>query len=323
MASGRMISVAFFQSETIASLPRTTRYFFVGLFTNADDQGRMKAHPALLRSRIYPYDDVPLDEIDSDIAALEAGDFIIRYETEGRCFVQIKNWWRYQHPRWAWPSEYPPPEGWEDRYHYRQGNRIIDHNWAATPEANDDEPDGASDTGPTVEPPRGHDGNSVEPAPNGNDNGNDNGNAEKPGAPPPEKPKPRRRKQPEEPPKEPTPLAVARYRTIARMYPDKAIWPEINSVIGEDETNLAFWEKVMKAWIACGWSKRNVKGMMEWYVRRELPTTSKKGANNGANRASGGAPGSARVQSLPASPDDPADIERKRAAMRAHNAARG
>ena len=150
MASRRMIDPAFWQSETVAALPVEMRYFFIGLFSNADDQGRMKAHPALIRSKLYPFDDIDLDTITGYLKRLDAGDFIIMYSVDGKDCLQIRNWWKYQRPRWAWPSELPPPDGWRDRVCYRKGNAVVKSNWD-NPDANQDSDSDKS--GATVAPP--------------------------------------------------------------------------------------------------------------------------------------------------------------------------
>ena len=58
MPTRRMIDPEIWQSETIAALTRDQRLLFIGLFSNADDQGRLRAHPALIRSLVFPYDDI-------------------------------------------------------------------------------------------------------------------------------------------------------------------------------------------------------------------------------------------------------------------------
>ena len=40
--------------------------------------------------------------------------------------------------------------------------------------------------------------------------------------------------------------------------------------------DLEFWEKVMSSWLQHGWNRRNVAGMVDWYNRREIPSTGKK-----------------------------------------------
>ena len=127
--SRRMIDPSFWQSETVARLPISARYLFIGLFSNADDQGRMKANVALIRAKVFPLDDIGLDAIAADLDKLEAGQFILRYETNGSRYLQVVNWWKYQRHTWAMPSELPAPEGWTDRACYRKGNVVVKSNW--------------------------------------------------------------------------------------------------------------------------------------------------------------------------------------------------
>jgi hypothetical protein len=98
-------------------------------------------------------------------------------------------------------------------------------------------------------------------------------------APAPPPPKKRGGKQPKEPP----PPAVARYRSIAELYPARALWPGIAQVVGERPEDLDRWGRTIMAYMACGWNKRNVKGMMEWFAKGELPNT-RGGNGNGSHR---------------------------------------
>jgi len=80
----------------------------------------------------------------------------------------------------------------------------------------------------------------------------------------------------------PPPPAVTAYREVARRFPDKELWSDIASVVGESEADLTLWRQIVHGYIACGWNKLNVKAMLEFFKRRELP-----GANgNGARRTS-------------------------------------
>ncbi len=162
MASRRMIDPAFWQSETVASFSFFQRLFFTGLFSNADDQGRLKAHPVLLRSLVFPYDDFPASEIEDAIEAFSESGSIIAYIIDGVAYLQLTNWWRWQHQGWAWPSKLPPPPDWTDRHHYRKGNVQVYENWpghenTAGPVEDDD--------GAEVAPERGQSGATVGPAP--------------------------------------------------------------------------------------------------------------------------------------------------------------
>jgi hypothetical protein len=159
-----MIDPAFWKSERVASLSIEHRYLFIGLIANADDQGRMKAHPALIRSAVYAYDDIQLETIEAGLQAIAQQGGIILYAAEGTQYLQIRKWWTYQNPRWAWPSDYPPPDGWQDRLRYRRGNEVVTVNW--------DSPDSEPNPAPppvegdlSADPERDQSGTTVEPAP--------------------------------------------------------------------------------------------------------------------------------------------------------------
>lgn len=129
MTKRRMIDPAFWQSESMAHLTTDQRFLFIGLFSNADDQGRLKGHPALIRNAIFPFDDPSLSKIQDDLNAIEAIGSITQYKAGGKTLIQINGWWDYQSPPWAYPSEIPAPEGWQDRLKYRKDSKVIMDNW--------------------------------------------------------------------------------------------------------------------------------------------------------------------------------------------------
>lgn len=130
MPTRRMIDPAIWQSESMAELTRDQRLLFIGLFSNADDQGRLRGNANLIRSQVFPFDDdLSSDQIKRDLEAIAAQDCIIIYEVDGKELIQIIKWWDYQSPQWAYPSKYPAPLGWNDRLRYRQDNRVIVYNW--------------------------------------------------------------------------------------------------------------------------------------------------------------------------------------------------
>jgi len=171
MPSRRMIHPDFWRSESMARLTERQRLLFIGLISNADDQGRIRAHPALIRSDVYPFDDKPLDDIEADLNQIADVGSIQLYDVDGKRYCQILGWWVYQKPKWAWPSDIPAPDGWTDRLRYRVGNKPVKENWEGD-EGDDDadtERDGdeaepfPSET--TVEPPRSHSETTPESAP--------------------------------------------------------------------------------------------------------------------------------------------------------------
>lgn len=174
-----MIDPAFWESHTIAKLARCARLTFVGLFSNADDQGRMKAHPALLRSRLYPYDDISIADVEEELQGIAATGAIQLYEVEGTRYLQITGWWKYQHPRWAWPSDIPAPDDWLDRVRYRQGNKVVEDNWEGDSTVVPQWDDSGTDAKPA---PRDRDSGSIRDSDRDTEDANADG---KPSAPTP------------------------------------------------------------------------------------------------------------------------------------------
>ncbi len=129
MPSRRMIDPGLWQSYTMAKLTRNQRLLFIGLFSNADDQGRLKGHPLFIRSVVFPFDDIALDEIERDLAAIEAIGSIQPYKMDGEIYIQLVGWWDYQAPQWAYPSRIVAPPGWADRLRYRKGGEVHHVQW--------------------------------------------------------------------------------------------------------------------------------------------------------------------------------------------------
>ena len=71
--------------------------------------------------------------------------------------------------------------------------------------------------------------------------------------------------------------AVIAYRDVAHRTPDAAVRKDIAQAVGDAPGDVQFWREVVHDWIACDWRKGNVKGMLDWYGRGELPATGKNG----------------------------------------------
>jgi len=115
MARRRMIDPKFWASEKVGKLTFRQRLFLIGLFSNADDEGRLIGAPTLLRSTIFPYDDIPIEEIEKDLAALERTKdrpgSLVRYEIDGSKFIALTNWKKYQTINRPQKSLLPEPKG--------------------------------------------------------------------------------------------------------------------------------------------------------------------------------------------------------------------
>jgi hypothetical protein len=120
------------QSESVSELTFRQRDLWTRLILSVDDQGRCQANPALIRSMVWPLEDIAIKDVKADLNTLAEKKFILLYEVDGKKYLQIINWREYQsQSEWLGASEYPAPEGWEDRYRYHgKGNAIIkSDNW--------------------------------------------------------------------------------------------------------------------------------------------------------------------------------------------------
>jgi len=131
MANRRMISSGYFEDEFTGELNYLERLLWIGLIVSiADDQGRMYDSTALIRAKVFLYDDIKDEQVESALNKLAKANKIIRYEKEGKNIIQIVKWWIYQTPSWASPSKYPAPDKWTDRTKYHaKGNEIIKQDW--------------------------------------------------------------------------------------------------------------------------------------------------------------------------------------------------
>lgn len=116
MANKRIIQSAIFEDEFFGELTFFERLLWIGMFTRcADDQGRMLDKPIIIRSQVFPYDDIPASDIHDALDVFSKAGKIIRYSIQGKSYIQIVKWFENQEPQWAMPSKYPPPDGWKDR----------------------------------------------------------------------------------------------------------------------------------------------------------------------------------------------------------------
>jgi len=128
---GRMIDPEIWEDDFFLELSIFERLVWVGLLTGEpDDQGRFQDNVRLIKSHLFPGDDIDLKMIQIALEKFAAAGKIVRYEKDGKNLIQIRHWWRYQTMRWAGPSKYAAPEGWIDREHYHgPGREIIERNW--------------------------------------------------------------------------------------------------------------------------------------------------------------------------------------------------
>ena len=95
MPRSRNIKPGFFTNELLAELPPLTRLLFIGLWTEADREGRLEDRPTRLRLRLFPLDEFSVEE---SLEQLCAKGFIARYLADGLAVIQILAWHKHQRP---------------------------------------------------------------------------------------------------------------------------------------------------------------------------------------------------------------------------------
>ena len=90
MARIRSIKPEFWEDEQIAQLPYPCRLFYIGCWNFADDFGILKNSPTLLKSWIFPYEDLKVSEVKKWIDMLiEAQKLVpLTYNRENYCIIR-------------------------------------------------------------------------------------------------------------------------------------------------------------------------------------------------------------------------------------------
>lgn len=111
MARIRSIKPEFWADFKMANeLTRDYRLFYIGLWNEADDDGRFQAHPARLKGAIFPYDDdIHGVFIEDALRTLSDTKRVILYEAEGEPYGQLTHFAKHQKINRPSPSRKPPP----------------------------------------------------------------------------------------------------------------------------------------------------------------------------------------------------------------------
>lgn len=121
MARKRMIDPGIWTSEDFANLSMLARLVWVGLISNADDEGRGKANTAYLKSQLFPYDDeLSLKKIESALKEIEGTMSINFYKVEGKKYYQLTKWQKFQTINRPTPSQIPQPTNEASKSNHEQ-----------------------------------------------------------------------------------------------------------------------------------------------------------------------------------------------------------
>lgn len=107
MTRRRYVTPETFGREDLLSLPPAVRLTEVGMRMYADDEGRERMTPALLRASLYPLNPEITDEAITDhLLQLDAAGCIVIYDASGRTYYAMTDWPTVDRPT---RSKHPEP----------------------------------------------------------------------------------------------------------------------------------------------------------------------------------------------------------------------
>jgi len=100
MARKRMIDPTIWEDENFGRLSPRAKILFIGLFSNSDDEGRIRANDSYIRSTIFMYDDISLTTVRQLVDEVaQTMKSILFYEVFENKFIQLQKWEDYQKQR--------------------------------------------------------------------------------------------------------------------------------------------------------------------------------------------------------------------------------
>ena len=131
MATKRLVAAETFSDEFFISLDYMEKVLWLGLIIKvADDQGRFQDNMALIRSSVFPADDIPANKIAKMIDGFVEKGRLYRYQKDDKKLLQLVNWWKHQNHQFPVKSIFPPPDHWTDRYKFKKSDKSTEGmNW--------------------------------------------------------------------------------------------------------------------------------------------------------------------------------------------------
>ena len=132
MARKRMISPEIWESSSFSKLSDFAKLVFIGLISQADDEGKGKASPNIIRSKLFPdSEEKRVTDIKKALSEIALKMSITFYEAEGDSFYILTNWHSWQKIDRPTPSKIPnPPQSvvtTGERGRYTQNQNFENH----------------------------------------------------------------------------------------------------------------------------------------------------------------------------------------------------
>lgn len=110
MARKRMIDPNFWSDEKLGECNLQERLLFMGLISNADDEGLGRANPKLLKSVIFPYDDsLRVSDIEKWLSNLGRLRLIVLYMANEQTYYYLPRFLKHQTINKPTKTSFPKP----------------------------------------------------------------------------------------------------------------------------------------------------------------------------------------------------------------------
>lgn len=96
MARIRSVKPKFWDDSKLKNISRDARLLFIGMWTFADDLGVLLADQVWIKSKVFPYDDLKLGELESWINEIKNQLLIVPGKYHNENFYLIKNFTKHQ-----------------------------------------------------------------------------------------------------------------------------------------------------------------------------------------------------------------------------------
>lgn len=114
MARKRMIDPEYWAKEDIARWSFQARLFYIALWNFADDKGRLRAHPGLLKSQVFPYD--PFEKVNIAELKKELSNKVQWYSIDDSDYGWIRNFLDHQRIDRPSDSKIPKPPAEKEQF---------------------------------------------------------------------------------------------------------------------------------------------------------------------------------------------------------------
>ncbi len=140
VARGRMFPQSFSTDRRYGRLSLKAIGLFPLMWSNSDDQGRLCGDPEEIKYAVCPnIDFITKKDIPDILKELQDNRLISCYDTPKSVVIQMLDWWDVnQKMQWAWPSDYTPPNEWQDHLRYKKSaHEVCTLNWPISGEIAD------------------------------------------------------------------------------------------------------------------------------------------------------------------------------------------